>query len=639
MRNFAPMKFFLTSLLALMSLGQVLAQGITLSPLNSRLQTESKNQNFNLLGIRDTIFLPFFDDFANNTNGQPSDFYWVDRQVWISNGFFNRPINQYLAVFDHLNTKGKPYTTINQNVVVFADSLTSQPINLKTKKNNTAYGVKDSIILSFFWGTGGLGDPADLEDSLILYFKNDTNGWQRIWAGGGNGSNQDLRNVQVKLTDPKWFYKGFQFRFVNLTKASGNLNHFFLDYIAMDGPRTLDNTYKGVNDVGITKVDRSLLLEYTQMPYSHFMNSPSSFMKPKHCLVARNLNLGITEPTYYQLDYFNRYGTKVATIPFNSSAKNITANGDTSECFNTPRLDTLSGLNPYMDVQYTISPRGSVIYFPETYNSQSNNNVFTKRQQFNPWYAYDDGGAEGGIGLDYTSLPTNHKGQFALQFNNKRTDSLKGVAIYFNQSKEDVAFRTFKLKIWKSLSPLNQPDNLDKVVHSQVIDKPIYTDSVDGFAYIMFDTAILMSAGDFYVGWEQNQKFLLNVGYDNTYRFNDEQRFNPNVYFNLLSSWKKAFDVFGTPMIRPIFGQRQELFFSTKTIDPNSVNLFPNPTTGIVNLSGLPNDATIKVLNVKGKLMLTTKNNQFDMSEMPAGLYFCQIEAEQAIITKRIIKQ
>ena len=93
MRNFAPMKFFLTSLLALMSLGQVLAQGITLSPLNSMLQTESKNQNFNLLGIRDTIFLPFFDDFANNTNGQPSDFYWVDRQVWISNGFFNNSNN------------------------------------------------------------------------------------------------------------------------------------------------------------------------------------------------------------------------------------------------------------------------------------------------------------------------------------------------------------------------------------------------------------------------------------------------------------------------------------------------------------------------------------------------------------------
>lgn len=607
------------------------SQGVLISPLNSRAVVEKNIPDVISLGITDTLSLPFFEDFSQNKNGQPNDALWVDRDVWVSNSFTNAPVNAYVAVFDHLTPQGKPYGTINQGSSIHADSLTSQPIDL------SSYNESDDIILSYFWGAGGLGDAPEIEDSLKLYFKNDTGAWIQRWAVGGSNANQSMTFASERINDGTFFHGAFQFMFVNYTKETGNLNHFFVDYISVAENRLKDTTYKGFKDIGAVNSSGSLLSEYSQMPYSHFLLSPGSNMKGDHCVRIRSLHDNQVVQTRFGVNYYNQYGTKVAFVPDATNAKNINADSFAQFCFPTPELDTLSGDNPFLRVEYVINPLGGTEY-PVDNNAQSNNNLFSYTQQFNPWYAYDDGSAEGGIGLDYTNLPTNHKGQFAVKFNTKKPDSIKGVAIYFNRSKEDVSFRSFKLKLWDELSAVGLPDNSDKVLYSQEVFKPAYTDSINGFAYIMFDSAIALPIGDFYIGWEQSQKFLLNVGYDNNYRFESQERFNPNVFFNLLNSWKKGFNIYGTPMMRPIIGQDKDFYFGTESLALSKVQLYPNPASTTITFKNLPEKSSIHILSVDGRVLKQSNSSTIDIRNLNKGMYFAQIYHESNLKIVRFIK-
>lgn len=75
----------------------------------------------------------------------------------------------------------------------------------------------------------------------------------------------------------------------------------------------------------------------------------------------------------------------------------------------------------------------------------------------------------------------------------------------------------------------------------------------------------------------------------------------------------------------------------------HKVSVYPNPTSGNVNVAGLEHDASVEVLNAFGQLLVRFDCNQdlsFDLSDFPAGVYmlrFC-FEDNQTFI-KRIVKE
>jgi len=70
------------------------------------------------------------------------------------------------------------------------------------------------------------------------------------------------------------------------------------------------------------------------------------------------------------------------------------------------------------------------------------------------------------------------------------------------------------------------------------------------------------------------------------------------------------------------------------------VVIYPNPTNGTVQIGGVNDVLDVKCFDVSGReLDVERKGNTIQFAELPAGLYFLQIETSAGVATKRISKQ
>jgi hypothetical protein len=68
--------------------------------------------------------------------------------------------------------------------------------------------------------------------------------------------------------------------------------------------------------------------------------------------------------------------------------------------------------------------------------------------------------------------------------------------------------------------------------------------------------------------------------------------------------------------------------------------LYPNPTTSILNLTSVSENASFKVYNVMGQMILDGKinNGTIDVSRLTNGNYIMEISDNGTSTTKRFIK-
>jgi hypothetical protein len=597
------------SILVFFTAGIACSQGVSIQPLTQRYAPKNtQGNNLAFSTISDTLDLPFFDNFTVSS-GYPSAARWTDNQAWINNTFSQQQPDYNMATLDHLDPKGMPWNDLlNKSIFTYADSLTSQPINLQFYKTGPIttknYQPSDSVYLSFFFQTAGLGDIPEAEDSLLLFFKNKTGQWQKVWWQTGK-TMKDFKQVMVPITQTDYLFGTFQFRWVNFTKSTGNLNHWHLDYVRIERNRNYLDT--GIRDVAIRNATPALIKDYTIVPYNHFLNHVSDLTRSNHLVSVNNLNSSTTVQTRFQLEIRNRYNAVILLRPFSLSSKNIAPGAD-AETFGQVKLDTLSGENPYLNITYKIAPQSDDVT-PDNYNADGDNNQFQTKQQFNPWYAWDDGSAEGGIGLNYEFLP-DIKGQFAMRFDLLKTDTLRGLSVFFNRSLEDVSNRKYRFRIWRKLSPVGAPDNQDLLVYESPFNLPVYADTLNGFRHFYFDTTLALDAGEYFIGWIQYQKFVLNVGYDNNYRYQDQDAKNPNLFYNLLGQWESVdASIKGTPMIRPLIGSAIQHRMKTTVVKRSNPVIIPNPANESFRIGGIPEAKQVLLFDAMGKMVLNIRPN------------------------------
>jgi hypothetical protein len=91
-------------------------------------------------------------------------------------------------------------------------------------------------------------------------------------------------------------------------------------------------------------------------------------------------------------------------------------------------------------------------------------------------------------------------------------------------------------------------------------------------------------------------------------------------------------------------------FLGSNAAEENTLQLYPNPSTGLVQLQAAQltkGPARVRVLNVLGQVVLEQtvadagppSQWQLDLSQQPAGLYLVQLKPGSQSFTQRLVLQ
>ncbi len=122
------------------------------------------------------------------------------------------------------------------------------------------------------------------------------------------------------------------------------------------------------------------------------------------------------------------------------------------------------------------------------------------------------------------------------------------------------------------------------------------------------------------------------------------QLFRPatNMTYELEIGYEKEFDDEGVFVVNglSIVSDLKLSLLNTTENDLAAINLYPNPTTAIINIDGINLESEIVIYNVVGKIFYSnrlTGKQSIDMTGQPKGLYVVKISNSDGIIYKKFI--
>lgn len=587
--------------------------------INKGTYSKTDTNNFAIAALKITAkrSLPLVEDFSSTTGYYPDEEKWIDKKVFINNNFPKNQPSINVATFDGLDENGNAYSKFPIKSVT--DVLTSKGFNLSN------FGLKDSIYFSFFYQYQLQGTTQQIQptDSLYLEFRsspNDADSFVTIWKKSALDTlGYDTFNRVLLQIPSEYLHDDFQFRFKTIGSLTGNVSQWHIDYIKLDNGRSRFDTSNV--DVAISASPTSMLRKYRSMPWSHFELNKAKYTNDSvYFSVFNNDNRNYSVDFRKQL--IDNENSVVSTIndvegfvPFLSHFPLAIANPN---ILNTSSTKLVKQFNNKVAV--------SANNFSNNDNIPTNDSI-TVTTRFSNYFAYDDGSAEGGYGI---YLKTN--ASVALAYDLEKPDTIYGVEVFFNQSQQDVSTRNFDLMVWSGITPVNQQADNDKVQYRKNGVKPIYTNSINGFATILFDSAIVVG-NRFFIGWEQLGQFILNIGLDENYYEGNKLKTNPNMFYKTDGTWK-ATEIPGALMLRPLLGQVRDFPASiNKTLVSRTdfnFNLYPNPTSSAFTIeSNYSKNLTVYLFDLFGKEMMNEKmqNNvqQFHLPSLSKGIYIIQV--------------
>lgn len=588
-----------------------------------------------------TLSLPFFDDFAKQSS-IPDINLWEVGPVDINQTYGMNPPSIGVATFDLLDGQGKLHANASIDPFI-ADSLTSHYINLNYPGNN-------NIFLSFDYQPGGYGDIPESEDSLVLkLYSNTLKSWIRVWSASVVSGTilennyltgvhkvvtqavaDSFHHVMIQVNQSYFLTDSFRIQYYNVGSLvsnsyfpglRGNADQWNIDMVYLNSGRTAYDTL--LNDVAISHPLNSLLQGYESVPWSHFLDGNVSSIYPQPdtiSLTYQNLgNIGWNVTRLMQIT--NELDQTVT--PLTGGAENIYPLQSTTYerlfnyTFTSPSPDSaMFQIKAYLNTDVAADRR--IFRW---------NDTIVRQQVFKNYYAYDDGSAENGYGV-YGQGAEN--AMVALKFTPLMADTLRGVYIYFNRTLKDptVSPIQFYLKVWSDNNGIPGDE-----IYSQQGVKPIYTNSLNKFAYIKLDNALFID-GTFYIGWKQVSSDMLNVGFDRNIDSHSK------LFYNLSDSWVNS-SLEGTLMLRPVFGADNGPTTDVVPIaTPTSVLLYPNPATDEITVSIDQNlvSQPVMIFDMTGKLVKQLiANQQSNIGKLPNGLYLVKVQTKNGITTKKLI--
>ena len=574
--------------------------------------------------------LPFIDDFSQR-HILPKASLWEDNDAHINSSFPINPPTYGVATLDGLDETGYPHDFSLPNAYGIADHLTSLPIDLSS--------ITDSVFLSFYYQPQGNGNQPEAKDSLSVEFFNITDSiWVRMWGVPGEATHP-FKKIMLPV-DTTFQKNGFQFRFLNYATLSGNVDHWNIDYVYLNDDRNHADT--ALNDVSFITDQYTMLKDYTAMPWHHYLTDTIGLMKDvMNVDYKNNHNTGYSIFYKYQVIADNGNGSIIETYPSTTSSK--TANPYSTLTEPQAVYKTTPFLNDFtFPSDFTAQTKVFQIknYFDfdggsgTVTDSLTKNDTVNSYQVFGSYYAYDDGSAEVGYGVQGVGSKLAH------EFSIKKSDTLTAFQIYFTPIQNNLSTETFRLKVWSSLTPEVEVYSQDPSSFTQ-----LEYSRTNEFLNYPLDVPVYLPAGTYYFGWEKISSEFLNVGFDlNT---NNKTK----IHINTVGVWENG-SFNGTLMLRPVFGSTPDPTVSAKTIETiknNDFNVFPNPAKEKIQFQHIGETTTIyniELIDLAGRIVKsssTLASNQLDIKEVKNGIYLIRFidttNSRNSIIKKIIISK
>jgi len=556
---------------------------------------------------KSALALPFFDDFSYSSPIADADL-WQQSSVFINGTYPINPITVGVATFDGLNKDGLAYAINMANPQGDADTLLSKEIDLSAV--NTAY-------LIFYFQPQGLGDNPQIEDSLMLEFKDSNGDWNVEWKMAGS-SFYEFKKQIILISSSDYLTNNFQFRFRNKATLSGNFDHWHIDYVKLDEFLNPIDTSK-LNDVSFVYGGPSFLKRYEQMPWTHFKNNELAEMNDTAAIFLRNNGASINVDYQYNIFENNNQIAHYPTLGLsrNESVYDYDSIGNfeyknppisiSSSVFTSLMPDSISFL-----IQHMIST-----------GQQDNkwNDTLYYQQEFNSSFAYDDGVAESAYGINTSGA------KLAYQFELNRPDTLRAIQMYFPQMLDSVNHIPFNLTVWN-----NNGGEPGSIIHQQEV-YPEHTK--DGSFYYYYLDSLFQIVGTFYVGWEQQTNNLLNIGLDKN------KLANQYMFYNVGSGWNNSIYP-GAWMIRPIVSM-EEVILSSVNQTRYKFLIYPNPAKEELTIISSTANNLILIYNLQGilvkQLYVSNVESKININDLAIGMYVIEIKnKDNRSLQKFIIK-
>jgi len=553
-----------------------------------------KSKKFILNKNKSVLTLPFVDDFSYNSPVADVNL-WQQSSVFINQTYPINPPTIGVATFDGLNKDGLAYTINMANPQGDADTLLSQEIDLSAV--NSAYFM-------FYFQPQGLGDNPQVEDSLMLEFKDSNDDWNAEWKMAGS-SFYEFKKQIILISSSDYLTNNFQFRFRNYATLSGNFDHWHIDYIKLDEFVNPIDTSK-LNDVSFVYRAPSFLKRYEQMPWTHFKNNELAEMNDTVAIFLRNNGASINVD--YQYNIFEN-NNQIAHYPTLGVSRN-------ESVFDYDSIGNFEYKNPPISVSssvFTSLMPDSISFLIQhmiSTGQQDNkwNDTLYYQQKFNSSFAYDDGVAESAYGINASGA------KLAYQFELNRPDTLRAIQMYFPQMLDSVNHIPFKLTVWN-----NNGGEPGLIIHQQEV-YPKHTKDAK-FHYYYLDS-LFQIVGTFYVGWEQQTNDLLNIGLDKN------KLANQYMFYNVGSGWNNSIYP-GSWMIRPIVSMEE---MSLTQINETRYNflIFPNPAKEELTIISSTTNNLISIYNLQGilvkQLYVANTESKINITDLAIGMYVIEIK-------------
>lgn len=566
--------------------------------VNQKVKISAPDLSFTKSSKGDTLELPFFDDFSEDT-AYPNQMRWSDNYVFINNTYTDKQITAGVATFDALDDEGELYE-IASSVLFEADHLTSLPLNL-------SFPLPEKIKLSFCFQAGGLADMPEENDSLTLQFYAPEEGeWYSVWRSKGNNY-PGFRSVIIDIDQERFLKKGFMFRFTNYASLSanisdpslvGNSDHWHLDYVILDKNRPDNDTI--YTDVAFTRPLRSLLDEYEAMPWKHFLEIQFQEMGEAIKIHYRNNDI-IPRNVTRNFEIRDMYSNTVSKS-FTAGATNVDPLSDISyDAFHVYTFSSSSTDSALFRIKSWL--------ITDDFDPKENDTL-VYFQHFNNYFSFDDGTAEGGYGIN--GLGSNNA-MVAYRYRSYIQDTIRGIQLCFNDSYMNTNRRLFDLVIWDDAGGI--PGDIIYTMEELMV-KP--GSGINGFHTYVFPSSVPVN-NIFYAGWRQRSETFLNAGLD----INTPHKGKQLYWIN--GSWNIS-QVSGSVMIRPLIGP--PLVTSVNDIQKRIINVLqfhPNPAGDFIFIDD--EDLSVRNFNVSfydlngRELLCVPMRDRIDISSLKKGFY------------------